>query len=168
MSLVGASEGVLNFEENGGPLWANSPAGTAWFVFPDMEPLAFPDSTGRVLLAQLVTSGQVSWVLNLNTNRKGDFHPGNGFVLGVPRRRPGMHFGRGLQHSEQAQFEDGYEFPSRGTIVLDIFCSMKMERTCDEFEIEGARFVVMQFDPQATDDNGSCLFMDLCGYVGRK
>ena len=170
VSLVGASEGVLNFEENGGSLWANSPAGTAWFVFPDMEPLAFPDSTGRVLLAQLVTSGQVSWVLNLQHQSQGGISTlETGLSLVFPEGDPGCTSEGACNYSEQAQFEDGScEFPSPG---YDCFGQCLFDEdgdgTCDEFEIEGCmNSSSCNFDPQATDDNGSCLFLDLCGVCG--
>ncbi len=51
--------------EAGGALTSDATAGGSWFVFPDSEPLAFPDASGRVLIGQFTTDGIVTLNCNL-------------------------------------------------------------------------------------------------------
>ena len=54
-----------NTFEAGGALTSDPTAGGNWFVFPDTEPLAFPDADGRVLIGQFTTDGIVTLNCNL-------------------------------------------------------------------------------------------------------
>ena len=51
--------------EAGGALTSDATAGGSWFVYPDTEPLAFPDADGRVLIGQFTTDGIVTLNCNL-------------------------------------------------------------------------------------------------------
>ena len=53
--------------ESGGSVIAEDVNGGSVFIYPDLEPTAFPDADGRVLIAQLTTDGEVSLTVNLQT-----------------------------------------------------------------------------------------------------
>ena len=55
------------FEGSGGSVVANDVNGGSVFIYPDLEPAAFPDADGHVLIAQLTTDGEVSLTVNLQT-----------------------------------------------------------------------------------------------------
>ncbi len=61
--------------EGGGALDINDASGGAWFVFPDDEPAAFPDGSGRVLIAQLSTDGIVDMTVNLQYRAQDGSNP---------------------------------------------------------------------------------------------
>ena len=51
--------------EAGGDLTSSAVNGGSWFVTPDTEPTAFPDAEGKVLIAQVTTSGTVTFNANI-------------------------------------------------------------------------------------------------------
>ena len=53
--------------ESGGSVIADDINGGSVFIYPDLEPMAFPDADGRVLIAQLTTDGEVNLTVNLQT-----------------------------------------------------------------------------------------------------
>ena len=55
------------FEGSGGTIVADNVNGGSVFIYPDLEPAAFPDADGHVLIAQLTTDGEVSLTVNLQT-----------------------------------------------------------------------------------------------------
>jgi len=55
------------FEGSGGPVIADNVNGGSVFIYPDLEPTAFPDENGHVLIAQLTTDGEVSMTVNLQS-----------------------------------------------------------------------------------------------------
>ena len=57
----------VDFEGSGGDLIADNVNGGSVFIYPDLEPTAFPDANGQVLIAQLTTEGEVSLTVNLQT-----------------------------------------------------------------------------------------------------
>ena len=61
LNTIGLNDGAF---EAGGTLTSDPTAGGSWFVFPNSEPLAFPDADGRVLIGQFTTDGTVT--LNCN------------------------------------------------------------------------------------------------------
>lgn len=65
VSAIGLDFG--DFEANGGAIVANDVNGGSVFIYPDLEPAAFPDADGHVLIAQLTTDGEVSLTVNLQT-----------------------------------------------------------------------------------------------------
>ncbi|MBL6645321.1 MAG: hypothetical protein ISP55_02605, partial [Flavobacteriales bacterium] len=56
-----------DFETNGGSVVANDVNGGSVFIYPGLEPAAFPDADGHVLIAQLTTDGEVSLTVNLQS-----------------------------------------------------------------------------------------------------
>ena len=55
------------FESAGGAIVADDVNGGSVFIYPDLEPTAFPDADGHVLIAQLTTDGEVNLTVNLQT-----------------------------------------------------------------------------------------------------
>jgi len=55
------------FEGSGGAVVADNVNGGSVFIYPDLEPTAFPDADGHVLIAQLTTDGEVHLTVNLQT-----------------------------------------------------------------------------------------------------
>ena len=63
------------FEGSGGNIVADDVNGGSVFIYPDLEPAAFPDDNGHVLIAQLTTDGEVSMTVNLQTRRADGENP---------------------------------------------------------------------------------------------
>jgi len=63
------------FEGSGGAVVADDVNGGSVFIYPDLEPAAFPDADGHVLIAQLTTDGEVSMTVNLQTRRADGENP---------------------------------------------------------------------------------------------
>ncbi len=63
------------FEGTGGTILANDVNGGSVFIYPDLEPAAFPDENGHVLIAQLTTDGEVNMTVNLQTRRADGENP---------------------------------------------------------------------------------------------
>ena len=63
------------FEGSGGAVVADDINGGSVFIYPDLEPAAFPDADGHVLIAQLTTDGEVSLTVNLQTRTEGGQNP---------------------------------------------------------------------------------------------
>ena len=55
------------FEGSGGAIVADDVNGGSVFIYPDLEPTAFPDADGHVLIAQLTTDGEVNLTINLQS-----------------------------------------------------------------------------------------------------
>ena len=63
------------FEGSGGSIVADDINGGSVFIYPDLEPAAFPDANGQVLIAQLTTDGEVSLTVNLQTRTDNGENP---------------------------------------------------------------------------------------------
>ena len=64
-----------DFEGSGGSIVADDVNGGSVFIYPDLEPAAFPDADGHVLIAQLTTDGEVSLTVNLQTRAADGSNP---------------------------------------------------------------------------------------------
>lgn len=63
------------FEGSGGAVVADDINGGSVFIYPDLEPTAFPDANGHVLIAQLTTDGEVNLTVNLQTRTEDGENP---------------------------------------------------------------------------------------------
>ena len=63
------------FEGEGGAVVADDVNGGSVFIYPDLEPAAFPDDNGHVLIAQLTTDGEVSLTVNLQSRTSDGENP---------------------------------------------------------------------------------------------
>ena len=64
-----------DFEGAGGSIVADDVNGGSIFIYPDLEPAAFPNADGHVLIAQLTTDGEVSLTVNLQTRAADGSNP---------------------------------------------------------------------------------------------
>ncbi|MDG1766076.1 MAG: hypothetical protein P8H98_04735, partial [Flavobacteriales bacterium] len=121
--------------EGGGDLAINDPVGGAWYVFPDSEPSAFPDGSGRVLVAQLTTDGFVDLTLNLQYRAQDGQNPQEvGLNLNFPADILGCTDVNADNYNALATLDDGSCIISGCTNPL-----------------------ADNFDPAANNDDGSCI-----------
>ena len=98
-SINGFQTAGLDFStfENGSALTSNPTAGGSWFVFPDQEPTAFPNTDGRVLIGQFTTDGTVTLNCNIQYRAADGTNPqAIGLTLVFPNNCPEDINGDGL------------------------------------------------------------------------
>lgn len=94
--------------EAGGNLVIDNPVGGTWYILPDLEPAAFPDDQGRVLLAQLTTDGIVDMTLNIQYRSSGGANVQVvGTTLTFPVVTPGCTDAGACNYNPSADFDDG-------------------------------------------------------------
>ena len=160
---VGMTTPLATFE-SGGDLVLNSAAGAMWFAVPPADgapELGTPDSEGRVLLAQLVTAGQITTTLNLQYRApNGDPIMVWGANLTFPEGLAGCMEVSACNYEPDATLEGPCEYPEpqldcNGDCLLDA----DGDGICDGDEVAGCTDPeACNFDEAATDDNGSCFF----------
>ena len=97
----------VNFE-NGGDLIIDDQVGGTWYILPDLEPAAFPDPEGRVLLGQLTTDGIVDLLFNLQyRSADGTNKQATGLALTFPEVTPGCTSSGACNYNPLADFDDG-------------------------------------------------------------
>lgn len=164
LQSIGLDSAITSFMA-GGNVTLDSPAGGMWFLLPVEDydgSIGYPDSTGRVLLAQLVTEGQVDLLLNLQYQApSGEMVVVTGdlqFPGGIP----------GCIDSLACNFDPN------ATLVLDGACTYPEEHydcngncladtdgdgVCDPLEVAGCTDSEAEnFSAEATDDDGTCLY----------
>lgn len=161
LSTVGVTDAANSFE-TGGSFTIENDLGGSWFVLPDMEPFAFPDADGRVLIAQLTTSGQVNLDVNLQYRAQDGTNPQ---LLSQTLVFPDLNFGctneEACNYDDDAEEDDGscelpeLYFDCSGDCVNDT----DDDGICDELEIAGCTNAAADnYNSDATDDDGSCEF----------
>ena len=94
--------------EAGGDLIIDNAVGGTWYILPDLEPAAFPDDQGRVLLAQLTTDGIVDMTLNIQYRSSGGANVQVvGTTLTFPVVTPGCTDAGACNYDPLADFDDG-------------------------------------------------------------
>jgi hypothetical protein len=94
--------------EAGGDLVIDNAVGGTWYILPDLEPAAFPDDQGRVLLAQLTTDGIVDMTLNIQYRSSGGANVQVvGTTLTFPVVTPGCTDAGACNYNPLADFDDG-------------------------------------------------------------
>ncbi|MDA1336238.1 MAG: hypothetical protein O2818_05050 [Bacteroidetes bacterium] len=162
LSTVGVEVAATAFEA-GGDFVIDNALGGSWFVLPDMEPLAFPDENGQVLVAQLTTSGQVSLTLNLQYRAQDGSNPQE---LNQSLVFPDLAFGctdeEACNYDPEAEADDSScEYPAQ-YYGCDGECNNDADGDgiCDELEIPGCTDASADnYDADATDDDGSCEYL---------
>ncbi|MDG2426131.1 MAG: dockerin type I domain-containing protein, partial [Flavobacteriales bacterium] len=75
--------------EDGGNLLVNDFTGGSVYIYPDLEPTAFPDVDGRVLIGQFTSDGEMSMLVNLQYRRADGSNPQvTGLLLEFPDTPP--------------------------------------------------------------------------------
>ena len=162
LSTVGTDVPAAEFE-GGGAFAVNNEVGASWFVLPDMEPLAFPDADGRVLIAQLTTSGQVNFQVNLQYRAQDGSNPQE---LNQSLVFPDLNFGctneEACNYDEDAEEDDGNCLLPEQYYDCNGDCNNDSDDdgVCDELEVPGCTDSgADNYNSAATDDDGSCEFL---------
>ena len=94
--------------EAGGNLVVDDAVGGTWYILPDLEPTAFPDDQGRVLLAQLTTDGVVDLTFNIQyRSADGSNNQVLQQSLTFPVVTPGCTDAGACNYDPLADFDDG-------------------------------------------------------------
>ena len=165
LSTVGVDAAADDFED-GDAFSIDNALGGSWFVLPDMEPLAFPDENGQVLIAQLTTMGQVSLSLNLQYRAQDGSNPQ---ALDQQLVFPDLAFGcmdeAACNYDPEAVADDGNcQYAEEEYLDCQGDCNNDADGdgVCDEVEIPGCTDAdADNYDSNATDDDGSCEFCGL-------
>ena len=160
---VGIDASLAAFE-TGDNLVIDGTAGGTWFALPGDEnspSLGTPDSEGRVLLAQLATTGQVDVALNLQYQAS-DGSPVMVWEtpLTFPDGEPGCMDATACNYEPAAFLEDDCIYPLPYLDCLGICLSdADGDDICDELEIPGCTDSdACNFMGSASDDDGSCYY----------
>lgn len=94
--------------EAGGNLLVNDEVGGTWYILPDLEPTAFPDADGKVLVGQFTTDGIVDLTINLQyRSADGSNKQAIGQSLTFPVVTPGCIDPGACNYNPLADFDDG-------------------------------------------------------------
>ncbi len=162
LTTLGTDDAAAAFEA-GGAFAIENALGGSWFVLPGLEPLAYPDEQGRVLVAQLTTDGVVNLSINLQYRAENGSNPQEtNQTLEFPVVVQGCTDNTACNYDASAEANDGsciYPEPFRdcfGNCINDT----DGDGVCDEQEIAGCTDAdADNFNPAATDDDGSCQFL---------
>jgi hypothetical protein len=150
--------------EAGGNLDISDPVGGAWYVLPDAEPAAFPDGSGRVLLAQLTTDGFVDLVFNLQYRAQDGSNPQEvDLPLSFPPVVDGCTNPLADNYNSNANQDDGSCIISGCTYpdatnydstanLEDGSCVFACNTGCTDS-------TALNYNSEATEDDGSCIFL---------
>ncbi|MFT5981167.1 MAG: hypothetical protein ACI898_001946, partial [Flavobacteriales bacterium] len=152
--------------EAGGSLIMNDFSGGAWFVFPEDEPAAFPDGSGRVLIAQLSTDGIVDLTLNLQYRAQDGTNPQEEALnLVFPILVDGCTNPTACNFDPLATNNDGSCVLPDGCTNA-IACNFNPAAVCDDGSCllpDGCTNAsACNFNPAAVCDDGSCVLPDGC------
>ena len=161
-SLSSLGVDYVSFEA-GGTLSIADPIGGAWFVLPDAEPAAFPDGSGRVLIAQLTTDGFVSLTLNVQYRAADLTNPQEvGLSLNFPPVVNGCTNALACNYNPAANVDDGScNLPDGCTNA--IACNYNAAALCDDGSCilpDGCtNAAACNYNAAALCDDGSCEFL---------
>jgi len=94
--------------EAGGDLIVDDNVGGTWYILPDLEPTAFPDADGRVLIGQFTTDGIVDMTVNLQyRGADGANKQATGQTITFPIVTPGCTSPGACNYNPLADFDDG-------------------------------------------------------------
>jgi hypothetical protein len=155
--IVGMSEGSF---EDGGVLQSDPEFGGAIAAFPGSG-AGIPDSTGRVLMAQVTTNGTVQLQTNLSVVLEdGSSMEILGAELTIAGNTPGCMDELACNFNDQADEEDGScTYPDAlGDCGGDCTADTDGDGVCDDAEIAGCTDPAADnFDEEATEDDGTCV-----------
>ena len=149
--------------EAGGSLVINDIIGGAWYVVPDSEPAAFPDGSGRVLLAQLTTDGFVDLEFNLQYRANDGTNPQEvGLTLNFPPVIAGCTNPLADNYDSTANLDDGSCIISGCTYSdatnYDSTANLEDGSCVFECEFLGCTdSTALNYNSSANVDDGSCI-----------
>lgn len=150
--------------ESGEALVSDSAFGGSWFVYPGQAPEAAPDSSGRVLLAQLTTKGIITAQVNLQYRSYGIQ---NVLVydaaLSFPEAITGCLDSLACNFNPEANLSDTCTYPIGPLYGCNGLCLEDDDNDgiCNANETLGcADELACNFDALATDDDGTCYYED--------
>lgn len=159
--------------EAGGSLQSDAQYGGSWFVIPGNAPQAFPDADGRVLLAQLITEGLITFQASLAyENAEGELQELEGLTLQFPEGIAGCTDPVACNYVPSATLDAPCLFED-ALSVCGGSCSADLDEdgVCDDQEVFGCTDeTAINFDPLATEDDLGCLYapdeIDTTGFIG--
>ena len=152
---------TLQFEPGfgapGGSIEIDDEVGGVWYIL-NGDANGYPDADGRVLLGQFTTNGDLSGTLNVQVFPEGDNT--DFLLLTLPiGMGVGCPSGGG---NENCLYEDVL-----GNCGGDCEADVDGDGICDNSEIPGCTLeTACNYNPAATDDDGSCATVDECGECG--
>ncbi len=167
------------FGAGGTELNVNTLTGGSWYVL-NTAANALPDANGRWLIAQITTAGSISGTMNYQVFPLGvgadqiqssvAFDGTGTFGGGGASSTPGCTNAAACNFDADADEDDGScTFPSAANLDCEGNClnDADGDGICDENEIPGCTAeAACNYDPAATDNDGSCAQNDECGVCG--
>ena len=167
------------FGAGGTELNVNTLTGGSWYVL-NTAANALPDANGRWLIAQITTAGSISGTMNYQVFPLGvgadqiqssvAFDGTGTFGGGGASTTPGCTDAAACNFDADADEDDGScTFPSAANLDCEGNClnDADGDGICDENEIPGCTAeAACNYDPAATDNDGSCAQNDECGVCG--
>ncbi len=160
----------INDFEAGGNLEINSFFGGSWFTLPTFSN-GYAGADQRVLVAQLTTDGQLSGQLYVQVFPNGVGADATYLTLTFGASGCGCLDETACTYDEDAQFNDPaacvYPVNLYGSEFVDCdgncLSDVDNDGICDQEEIPGCTDVTAcNYNEDATDDNGSCDFPEVC------
>jgi len=152
---------------NGGDFVVNTFIGGSVFVVPGANAQGVPVN-GRVLLAQVTTSGETSALINLQFRDALQFsHYAVGMTLTFPVAGAGCNDPLACNYDETAEGDADCVYAQTYYDCDGCINDADGDGVCDELEVSGCTDDgACNFDINATEDDGSCLTLDGCGVCG--
>jgi len=152
---------------NGGDFVANSFIGGSIFVVPGANAQGNPIN-GRVLLAQVTTSGTTNATINLQfRDANQDSFYASGMTLTFPVAGAGCNDPLACNYDENAEGDADCIFPAEFYDCDGCINDTDGDGVCDELEVLGCTDnMACNFNINATEEDGSCQSLDACGVCG--
>ena len=152
---------------NGGDFVANTFIGGSIFIVPGANGQGNPIN-GRVLLAQVTTSGTTEATINLqfrDANQESFY--ASGMTLTFPVAGAGCNDPLACNYDENAEGDADCVFPADFYDCDGCINDTDGDGVCDELEVLGCTDnTACNFNINATEDDGSCQSLDACGVCG--
>jgi hypothetical protein len=152
---------------SGGDFIVNTFIGGSVFVVPGANSQGVPVD-GRVLLAQVTTAGLTDALINLQFRDVNQVsHYATGMTLSFPVPGAGCNDPEACNYVETDEGDADCIYPETYFDCDGCINDADGDGVCDELEIAGCTSAsACNYNPAATDDDGSCATLDACGVCG--
>ena len=152
---------------NDGVFVVNTFIGGSLFIVPGANGQGNPIN-GRVLLAQVTTSGAASALINIQyRDASQESFQAAGMPLVFPVAGAGCNDEMACNYNAEAEGDADCVFPETYYDCDGCINDEDGDGVCDELEVLGCTDdLACNFNIDATEDDGSCLSLDLCGVCG--